>query len=375
MLAALALVACARHAPPAPVVGIYYTAPAKAHASAKPARQRRPSVASTRLPPHLEKVQTESLPPVKPAKTDDIVTTPAGEAQPSPTGADGTVTETRGGKVTVHAGETLFAISRREKVPIRALIDANNLQPPYHLRRGQSLRVPGVRVYRVAQGDTVYGISRRFDLGIRDIIEQNDLKGPDYGLVTGQRLVLPLAERPERVAATRRARTTPRPRHAEHPPAHAAATREAVYAPPPPPDTRPVGNPNAKPPPLSGHKFEWPLRGKIVSGFGPKGGGLYNDGINIAAKPGTIVRAAQNGVVAYAGNELRGYGNLVLLRHAHGWITAYAHNGELLVRPGEVVRRGQPIARVGDSGAVTTPQLHFELRHGRKAVNPRSHLG
>src|SRR5690606_604831 len=105
----------------------------------------------------------------------------------------------------------------------------------------------------------------------------------------------------------------------------------------PPRSDEPLGDPNADPPPRAGSKFLWPVRGKIVSSFGAKGGGLYNDGINIAAEPGEIVRAAENGVVAYAGNELRGYGNMLLVRHSGGWISAYAHNGELLVRRGQTV--------------------------------------
>ncbi len=112
----------------------------------------------------------------------------------------------------------------------------------------------------------------------------------------------------------------------------------------------------------------------MISGFGAKGGGRYNDGINIAAGSGAIIRAAENGIVAYAGNELRGYGNLLLVRHADGWISAYAHIGDFLVRRGQVVKRGQPIGRVGSSGAVNRPQLHFELRRGRRAVDPRRHL-
>jgi len=101
---------------------------------------------------------------------------------------------------------------------------------------------------------------------------------------------------------------------------------------------------------------------------------LQNDGINILARKGTPVRAAQNGVVAYAGNELRGFGNLLLVKHEGGWITAYAHNSELLVRTGQKVRRGQMISRVGSTGSVDKPQLHFELRRGNQAVNPERYL-
>ena len=112
----------------------------------------------------------------------------------------------------------------------------------------------------------------------------------------------------------------------------------------------------------------------MVSSFGPKPGGLHNDGINIAVARGVEVRAAGDGVVAYAGNELRGFGYLLLIRHDGGWITAYAHNRALLVRRGQQVRRGQPVARAGSTGSVTTPQLHFEIRKGVRVVNPLRHL-
>jgi murein DD-endopeptidase MepM/ murein hydrolase activator NlpD len=122
-------------------------------------------------------------------------------------------------------------------------------------------------------------------------------------------------------------------------------------------------------------KFLWPVNGKIVSPFGPKDGGLHNDGINIAAPLGTPIHAADNGVVVYAGNELRGFGNLLLVRHADGWVSAYAHCDALLVKRGDNVKRGQVIARVGQSGNVTAPQLHFELRKGAEAVDPLAQLG
>jgi murein DD-endopeptidase MepM/ murein hydrolase activator NlpD len=116
------------------------------------------------------------------------------------------------------------------------------------------------------------------------------------------------------------------------------------------------------------------VRGRVVSDFGPKEGGLHNDGLNLAAPRGSFVRAAENGVVAYAGNELAGFGNLLLVKHADGWTTAYAHNEALLVRRGELVKRGQPIARIGSTGNVAEPQLHFEIRRGKTPVNPRDHL-
>jgi murein DD-endopeptidase MepM/ murein hydrolase activator NlpD len=142
-------------------------------------------------------------------------------------------------------------------------------------------------------------------------------------------------------------------------------------------NVRGAGTPAA--PPLTGAQadasgvapeFRWPARGRIIQGF--KSGG--NDGINISVPEGTSVRAAENGTVAYAGNELKGYGNLVLIRHPNGFVTAYANNGELNVKRGDVVKRGQVIAKSGESGNVSSPQLHFELRKGSTPVDPTSYL-
>jgi murein DD-endopeptidase MepM/ murein hydrolase activator NlpD len=129
------------------------------------------------------------------------------------------------------------------------------------------------------------------------------------------------------------------------------------------------------PQPRSSGRFLWPVRGRLVSGFGPKSGGLHNDGINISAPRGAPIRAAENGVVAYVGNELRGFGNLVLIKHADNYVTAYAHADEILVSRGQQVKRGQTIAKVGSSGSVSEPQLHFEVRRGTKAINPAGVLG
>jgi murein DD-endopeptidase MepM/ murein hydrolase activator NlpD len=117
-------------------------------------------------------------------------------------------------------------------------------------------------------------------------------------------------------------------------------------------------------------EFRWPARGRIIEAF--KAGG--NDGINIAVPEGTSVRAAESGVVAYAGDELKGYGNLVLIRHPNGFVTAYANNGELDVKRGDTVKRGQIIAKSGQTGNVNSPQLHFELRKGSTPVDPTSYL-
>ncbi len=120
--------------------------------------------------------------------------------------------------------------------------------------------------------------------------------------------------------------------------------------------------------------FRWPVRGRVIPAFGPKPNGLQNDGINLAVPEGTPVKAADDGVVAYAGNELKGYGNLVLVRHANGFVTAYAHASDILVKRGDSVKRGQVIAHSGQTGNVTSPQLHFEIRKGATPVDPAQYL-
>jgi len=120
--------------------------------------------------------------------------------------------------------------------------------------------------------------------------------------------------------------------------------------------------------------FRWPVRGRVIAAFGPKPNGLQNDGINLAVPEGTPIKAAEDGVVAYAGNELKGYGNLVLVRHANGFVTAYANASDILVKRGENIKRGQVIAHSGQTGNVTSPQLHFEIRKGATPVDPAQYL-
>ncbi|MFG1358163.1 peptidoglycan DD-metalloendopeptidase family protein [Xanthobacter pseudotagetidis] len=124
----------------------------------------------------------------------------------------------------------------------------------------------------------------------------------------------------------------------------------------------------------SGPQFRAPVRGRVIAGYGPKPGGTHNDGVNFAVPEGTAIRAAEDGTVAYAGNELKGFGNLVLIKHADGYVTAYAHASEIDVKRGDQVRRGQVIAKAGQSGNVQTPQLHFEIRKGNQPVDPSRYV-
>ncbi|MAG97212.1 MAG: peptidase M23 [Rhodospirillaceae bacterium] len=269
----------------------------------------------------------------------------------------------------VRKGDTLYRIARRHGVSTRALIDANGLRAPFVLRQEQRLEIPVTRQHLVVKGDTVYGISRLYAVDMASLVRANRL-APPYTIRPGQNLRLPgraaLATAPEVPAR----RTVQRPVKSRTQSATTSTATPSLKPRAKPPARKP---PLAKPPPRKG-RFAWPLQGRLISRFGPKPGGLHNDGINIAVRVDSEVRATAAGVVAYAGNELRGFGNLLLIKHSGGWMSAYAHNRVLLVKRGDKVRRGQAVGRAGQSGGLAEPQLHFELRKGSKAVDPLKYL-
>ena len=269
----------------------------------------------------------------------------------------------------VERGNTVYSISRLYGVPVRAIIETNGLAPPYLLKVGESLAIPKRRGHRVARGETVYSISRSYGVPISELTRANGI-APPYTIVVGQELVIPATPAVDVAAAN--------PQPASDGTVDVEAVPTPAAAPPPPPPVA-AATPKQiealpKPPARAGSTFHWPVSGKLISRFGNQQGGRHNDGINISAKRGTTVVAAENGVVAYAGNELRGFGNLLLIKHADGYMTAYAHNEALLVGRGAKVRKGQPVARVGSTGSVGSPQLHFEIRKGREAVDPLRYL-
>ena len=260
-------------------------------------------------------------------------------------------------QVTVARGDTLYTIARRYDVPLRSIIDANHLDPPFRVAAGTTLELPQERFHVVKQGDTLYGIARLYGIEVSALAGLNRL-APPYGLRAGETLYLPApVEPPEKSSPT----VVITPDGPEKP------STQTTAAAPPPEETKPT-------PRRVGRGFDWPVQGKIIEGYGAGPNGTHNDGINIAARAGEPVRAADAGVVAYAGNELRGYGNLVLIKHFGGYMTAYAHNSQLLVRRGEAVKRGQEIAKAGSTGTVDTPQVHFEIRQGTRAIDPTSLL-
>ena len=258
------------------------------------------------------------------------------------------------------SGDTLYGISQRLGVTLAALGRANGLAAPWVIRPGQRLRVPGGAPSCCSAP-----------------VASNGRPAPDAPSGTAPATVTVTAL--ETPAAGRET-----PRRADPAPATSAppAARQPATAAATPPAAQPVAlrqappepDPAAAPPGQAGKNFLWPVEGPVLARFGPREGVGRNDGINIGAAAGAPVRASENGVVVYAGNELRGYGNLLLVRHAGGWTSAYAHNRKLLVDRGAPVARGQVIAEVGRTGDVSEPQSHFELRKGADAVDPLKYL-
>lgn len=327
-------------------------------------------------------------------------------------------TSAGGTTVTVVPGDTATTLSRRYGVPEEALLATNGMTNPEQIVPGRHVVVPvfssgGAAVaaapaaggmpatHKVVPGDTLLSIARQYGVPASQIAQANSL--PDNGIVKlGQTLRIPGATAANtRVASLPTANdampakapevrpVTPAPVAAGTPPttldaqagqAPAAATAPMEVASLPAlagqagatataTDAAPAESADE-----GGAGFRWPARGRIVAGFGRRPNGEQNDGINIALPEGTPIKAAESGTVIYAGNELTGFGNLVLVRHADGWVTAYAHAKEITVARGAEVRRGQVIATVGATGAVNQPQLHFELRKGSTPVDPLPHL-
>ena len=235
----------------------------------------------------------------------------------------------------VNRGDTLMSIARRNNVPVGELAKANNLDQSARLSLGMKLTVPGSKSAAVAP-----------------------VAQPVAAAATAQPVAPPAATKmaaaggPPQAARLAQATTNV----AEEKPVVEAASVKSSEA------------TGALP------TFRWPVRGKVITTYGAKTNGKSNDGINLAVPEGTPVKAAEDGVVAYSGNELKGYGNLVLVRHSNGYVTAYAHASELMVKRGDTIKRGQIIAKSGQSGEVGSPQLHFEIRKGSSPVDPLQFL-
>jgi len=325
-------------------------------AAARPATDlvRQPTEAPSRAqPPAAMPTRTAAVAPAQQqgrmnwqAGAQPTASAPAASAAPRPAHA------TRGTH-TVTGGETLAGVARRYGVPRDQLAAANGLQPGQSLRTGQILRLPAV------QASTPTPTRQA---------AATPVPAP---------VAAPTARREQAQRAVAEAQATPAGRQADPQPTAAIPSQSAITqstAQPSPAAAAETASATAEAPARAANaepQFRWPVRGRVVAGF--RAG--TNDGIKLSVPQGTPVKAAEDGVVAYAGNELRGYGNLVLVRHSNGYVTAYAHNSTIAVRRGEQVRRGQTIAAAGQTGNVSSPQLHFEIRRGATPVDPMTFLG
>ncbi len=261
------------------------------------------------------------------------------------------------GTHTVSPRNSLYAIAREHNVRVGELQRVNGITDPTKLRAGTVLKVPGQpgagpstpEPTTVAAPPLIPPLDtpKRGDRpnGLRDTAEARGGETQVAGLApkfkvlnNSSQSVTPRTVQPTTISVPKTATPTA------------------------PEDKSPSG------------KFRWPAKGRIIARFGPRRDNTRNDGINILVPQGSDVHAAEDGTVAYAGDELKGYGNLVLIRHTGNWVSAYAHNETLLVKRGDKVQRGQPIAKAGKTGAVDQPQVHFELRQGSKPIDPMPHL-
>ncbi|NOX95181.1 MAG: peptidoglycan DD-metalloendopeptidase family protein [Alphaproteobacteria bacterium] len=286
------------------------------------------------------------------------------------------------GYIEVQPRDSVYVIARRFNVSPKAIISANDLRAPYALRVGQALKLPkGATVatapapirqvvardmlYTARKGDTLYSISKASNVPVKEIAKANRMRAP-YRLSIGQKILVPQARENSAIyanaAQSRKTKKSAKIANRRAAPRDVAdIARNVSYT---------------QPAPINANNlFDWPVRGNVIADYRSGGIGRRNDGVNIAAPAGTPVRAAADGQVVYRGSGLDGFGNLLLVRHVDGYVTAYAHNDAMLVKKGDTVRQGQMIAKVGSTGSVSSPQLHFEIRQNLKSIDPATMLG
>lgn len=342
-------------------------------------------------------------------------------------------------EVTVGPEDTVYGIAYNNGITTRSLISANSLKAPYVLRQGQVLVVPSANEHIVARGEDLRSIAEDYAVNFDVLAQENNIQPPYFikegdSLLIPSRDTVPMAQafKPQEQMVTTSS-LEPLPLVKSKQPTketHDGSKPLAIVAPTGP---APIGLPQdvaaeiasekglskpqmmgnlasskekkeekktkpvvttaakkeeekvekkiAKTEPKPEEKkvveeksiqFIWPLQGKVISKFGKS---TKNDGINIKGNDGALIKAAASGEIMYSGNELKGFGNLLLIKHEGGWITAYGHNSELLVKKGDKVKQGQTIAKCGKTGDVKEPQLHFELRKGKQPIDPEPKLG
>lgn len=283
-----------------------------------------------------------------------------------------TVTSSR---YVVKPGDTLTRIANATGASADAIARENRLEPPFVVKLGQRLTIPGGRYHLVRRGESGIAIARAYGVDWSQVATMNHLQEP-FILREGQRLLLPSAREAASMTVEQRAEAFQLDIDDIVTGGEPALAENATPAPPTPTPAQPVPPTVAVATPAAEFdgRFVWPLEGKIVRTFGNLGNGRRNDGINIEAAKGTPVLAAADGVVAYVGTDVAIYGGLVLIKHGNSWLTAYGHAERIAVTRGQAVRKGQLIAYVAEAGLASEDQLHFEIRKGRTPVDPRQYL-
>jgi murein DD-endopeptidase MepM/ murein hydrolase activator NlpD len=281
-------------------------------------------------------------------------------------------------RIIVKRDQTVRSIAHEYRVTVHELVVANHLKPPYDLKPGMRLVIPDHLMAMATPPSSLRPVPlpppTPQTIGMppaasRTMPEVVPLDGPAPAAAAKP------GSPPSVVAPRNAAAALPRP--GEEAAVPLSAPPRAAAAPPPAmvPASAPPGQSAAESAAALGSgRFPWPVHGRILSAYGNGPDGAHNDGINIGAARGAPVRSIDAGTVAYVGNEVHGYGNLVLVKHANGWISAYAHLDGVAVKVGDQVGGGQEIGQVGNTGGVIEPQLHFELRRGKKPVDPRAFL-
>ena len=247
--------------------------------------------------------------------------------------------------ITVYEGDSLYSISKREGVSIKSIIKANKLEPPFTLYKGDRLIIAKPKVHIVKKGHTLYDIANCYEVSISDLMKINQLKNNDK-IYLGDKLFIPLYDNTNQTNCNNITKVN--------------ITKEDNKT----KDKKKNNN----------YSYMWPVKGKIISKFGLLAKGLRNDGINISANIGNPVLAIESGKIVYAGNEIQAFGNLILIKHHNDKTSAYAHLDKINVKKGESVNKGQIIALVGNSGKVSIPQLHFEIRDKDGPLDPLKYL-
>lgn len=374
--------------------------------------------ASSRAPAPASAAPVTTLPAPEVARASNVSTINA-KSWKGWTSAGGT-------RVQVRQGDDLNSMARRYGVPIQALVAVNGIEDPKKVRPGQSIVIPTyvysdrnglasategetgqVKLPKVGKNDRIVTASVPVSNGSLPRPEKKPYGQPSFKQISGSETVVEDVEvirvstLPKRKpAGVSRPITTasisnkapavsapaPRKQTTSAQPVAAAPSGSVEKSALPQPavvkearPTKPIETPVVvasvqEETDVTSAQFRWPVRGRIISDFGAKPGGGKNEGVNLAVPEGTPVKAADDGTVIYSGNELKGYGNLVLLRHSDGWVSAYAHNSELKVKRGDTIRRGDTVGLAGATGSVSQPQVHFELRKGNKPVDPLKHL-